>query len=79
MLLKDPVIGPLRIQSSENIVTSNGLITSASEPSNIVIPGTKKTILQRKTLQTMEQRIYLHQLLAIEMMMMTWILYIRLK
>lgn len=42
MLLKDPVIGPLRIQSSENIVTSNGLITSASEPSNIVIPGTKK-------------------------------------
>ena len=31
MLLKDPVIGPLRIQSSENIVTSNGLITSASE------------------------------------------------
>lgn len=42
MLLKDPVIGLLRIQSSENIVTSNGLITSASEPSNIVIPGTKK-------------------------------------
>ncbi|KGU21874.1 DNA repair helicase RAD25 [Candida albicans P57055] len=42
MLLKDPVIGPLRIQSSENILTSNGLITSASEPSNIVIPGTKK-------------------------------------
>lgn len=42
MLLKDPVIGPLRIQSSENIVTSNGLITSASEPSNIVILGTKK-------------------------------------
>lgn len=42
MLLKDPVIGPLRIQSSDNTVTSNGLITSASAPADIVIPGTKK-------------------------------------
>ncbi|RCK62228.1 DNA repair helicase RAD25 [Candida viswanathii] len=42
MLLKDEVIGPLRIQSSENTVTSNGLITSAQAPNDIVIPGTKK-------------------------------------
>lgn len=42
MLLKDPVIGPLRIQSSENTVTSNGLITSAQTQNDIVIPGTKK-------------------------------------
>lgn len=42
MLLKDPVIGPLRIQSSENTITSNGLITSAPAQNDIVIPGTKK-------------------------------------
>ena len=42
MLLKDPVIGPLRIQSSENTVTSNGLITSAQTQNDSVIPGTKK-------------------------------------
>ncbi|RLV90925.1 DNA repair helicase RAD25 [Spathaspora sp. JA1] len=43
MLLKDPVIGPLRIQSSENTVTSNGLVQSAPPTNDIVIPGTKKT------------------------------------
>ncbi|KAL6454447.1 SSL2 General transcription and DNA repair factor IIH helicase subunit XPB [Candida maltosa Xu316] len=42
MLLKDSVIGPLRVQSSENSVTSNGLITSAAQQNDIVIPGTKK-------------------------------------
>ncbi|EGW34385.1 DNA repair helicase RAD25 [Spathaspora passalidarum NRRL Y-27907] len=42
MLLKDPVIGPLRIQSSENTVTSNGLVQSAAPSNDIVIPGTKK-------------------------------------
>ncbi|KAG7663283.1 SSL2 [[Candida] subhashii] len=42
MLLKDPVIGPLRIQSSENIVSGNGLIQSAASKDDITIPGTKK-------------------------------------
>lgn len=42
MLLKDEVIGPLRIQSTENIVTSNGLVQSAPPQNDIEIPGTKK-------------------------------------
>ena len=42
MLLKDEVIGPLRIQSSENAVASNGLVQSAAPVSNLSIPGTKK-------------------------------------
>ncbi|ABN65640.2 DNA helicase [Scheffersomyces stipitis CBS 6054] len=43
MLLKDEVIGPLRIQSSENTVTSNGLVKSAAPTKgDMVIPGTKK-------------------------------------
>ena len=49
MLLKDPVIGPLRIQSSENTVTSNGLITSAQTQNDIVIPGTKKNDGEKDT------------------------------
>ncbi|CAD1810471.1 General transcription and DNA repair factor IIH helicase subunit XPB [Candida parapsilosis] len=42
MLLKDEVIGPLRIQSTENTVTSNGLVQSAPPQNDIEIPGTKK-------------------------------------
>ncbi|CAK9436417.1 uncharacterized protein LODBEIA_P09750 [Lodderomyces beijingensis] len=50
LLLKDEVIGPLRLQETENTVTSNGLVQSAAPqppqtqaPSNrIEIPGTKK-------------------------------------
>ncbi|CCG20503.1 hypothetical protein CORT_0A01110 [Candida orthopsilosis Co 90-125] len=42
MLLKDEVIGPLRIQSTENTITSNGLVQSAPPQNNIDIPGTKK-------------------------------------
>lgn len=40
-LLKDPVIGPLRVLSSENSVTSNGLVQSAAPvQGSTVIPGT---------------------------------------
>ncbi|CAH2353453.1 general transcription and DNA repair factor IIH helicase subunit XPB [[Candida] railenensis] len=43
MLLQDPVIGPLRIQSSENVVNSNGLVQSAAPTlGDLQIPGTKK-------------------------------------
>ncbi|KAI5950822.1 SSL2 [Candida jiufengensis] len=42
MLLKDEVIGPLRIQSTENSVTSNGLVQSAPPQNDINIPGTRK-------------------------------------
>ncbi|CUM46438.1 DNA repair helicase RAD25 [Debaryomyces fabryi] len=43
MLLKDPVIGQLRIQSTENTVTSNGLVqSSAPTQGDLSIPGTKK-------------------------------------
>ncbi|CUM64601.1 uncharacterized protein PRCAT00002209001 [Priceomyces carsonii] len=43
MLLKDPVIGPLRIQSSENTTNSNGLVqSSAPSQGDLVIAGTKK-------------------------------------
>ncbi|CAH6718497.1 general transcription and DNA repair factor IIH helicase subunit XPB [[Candida] jaroonii] len=43
MLLKDPEIGPLRI-NSESTVNSNGLVkSSAPQQGNLVIPGTKKT------------------------------------
>lgn len=43
MLLKDPVIGELRIQSTENTVTSNGLVkSSAPTQGDLSIPGTKK-------------------------------------
>lgn len=44
MLLKDPVIGPLRVQSSENSVGGNGLVqSSAPTQGDLTIPGTKKT------------------------------------
>lgn len=43
MLLKDPVIGQLRIQSTENTTTSNGLVqSSAPTQGDLSIPGTKK-------------------------------------
>mmetsp|Transcript_9121 Transcript_9121/g.11390 ORF Transcript_9121/g.11390 Transcript_9121/m.11390 type:complete len:856 (+) Transcript_9121:53-2620(+) len=43
MLLKDPVIGQLRIQSTENTITSNGLVqSSAPTQGDLSIPGTKK-------------------------------------
>ncbi|WLF76411.1 DNA repair helicase RAD25 [Lodderomyces elongisporus] len=41
MLLKDEVIGPLRMQSTENTVTSNGLVQSAPPQNDINIPGTR--------------------------------------
>ncbi|KAK6456509.1 DNA helicase [Scheffersomyces xylosifermentans] len=49
MLLKDEVIGPLRIQSSESTVTGNGLVQSAApSQGNMVIPGTKKNAEEDK-------------------------------
>ncbi|KAK6460544.1 DNA helicase [Scheffersomyces coipomensis] len=50
MLLKDPIIGSLRIISSENIVTGTGLVqTAAPKQGDLVIPGTKKNATEVKT------------------------------
>lgn len=43
MLLRDPIIGPLRILSSEHSVTATGLVqSSAPAQGDLTIPGTKK-------------------------------------
>ncbi|ODV65331.1 DNA repair helicase rad25 [Hyphopichia burtonii NRRL Y-1933] len=43
MLLRDPIIGPLRITSSEHSVTGTGLVqSSAPAQGDLSIPGTKK-------------------------------------
>lgn len=41
MLLRDPVIGPLRIKASENTITSNGLVQAAA-PLRDVFSGSKE-------------------------------------
>lgn len=52
MLLKDPEIGPLRI-NSESTVNSNGLVkSSAPQQGNLVIPGTKKDDKSKEQDQT---------------------------
>ncbi|KAG5360253.1 DNA repair helicase RAD25 [Yarrowia sp. B02] len=43
MLLKDPVIGPLRLEASEQSTTGSGLVTeSAPKMGDLKIPGTEK-------------------------------------
>lgn len=78
MLLKDPVLGPLRIDSSEN---NNGL-TSEKAPvqGDLRIPGTKP--VNANGVSEEKLRTFMHQLLGIEKMItmiMTLMLFILLK
>lgn len=55
MLLKDPVIGPLRIESSGSETTQDGLVKEkAPSGANFVLPGTKPAQDQQKQQQPKE-------------------------